>query len=80
MSYLSVACSRLAMSDRESIRSEVGGELARVIMSLITLLDSERLMGSLGASESRLESGWGTEIMSLKTVDTWDRILFGKRS
>ena len=47
------------MSDRESMRSELGGELARVIMSLIVLLDSGSLMGSLGLrlSKSRLEFG-----------------------
>ena len=68
------------MSDRESIRSEVGGELARVIMSLIVLLDSGRLMGSSGLSESRLEFGWGRENISVKTVDAWDRRFLGKRS
>lgn len=70
------------MSDRESTRSELEGELARVIMSLIVLLDSGSLMGSLGLrlSKSRLEFGWGTENISVKTVDAWDRRFLGKRS
>ena len=45
------------MSDRESTRGEVGGELARLRMSFMVLLGSKRLMGSVEASESELEFG-----------------------
>ena len=38
------------MSDRESMRSEVGGEPTRLMMRLMVLLDSERLIESVGAS------------------------------
>ena len=73
MSYLSAASRRLAMSDRESMRSEVGGESARLRMSLIVLLDSESLMRSVGAFMSRLELGWGTENISLPVTTGDDR-------
>ena len=67
------------MSDRESMRSEVGGDSARLMISLMVLLGSEKLIGSVGASESKLESGWGTENISLKMGDTWDSKLFKTR-
>ena len=68
------------MSDRESMMSEAGGESARLMMSRMVLLGSERLMGSVGASESRLELGWGTENISLKMGDVWDSRLLRTRS
>ena len=80
MSYLSAACSRLAMSDRESMRREVIGELTRPRMSLIVLLGSVSLMRSVGASVSKLDLGWGTENMSLKTGDAWDSRLLRTRN
>lgn len=78
MSYLSAACKRLAMSDRESMRSEVRGESARLKMSPMVLLGSERLMRSVGASG--LESGWGIENISIKTGDAWDSRLLRTRN
>lgn len=48
------------MSDRESMRSEVGESVCqqRLRMSLMVLLGSERSMGrSVGVSESGLELG-----------------------
>lgn len=46
-------------------------------MSLMVSLGSERLMGSVGV---RLELGWGTENISLKTGDALDRRLLRTRN
>jgi len=69
------------MSGRESIRSDLGGESARLRISLKVLLDSDNLIGSVEeASMSRLELGWGTVNISLKTGDAWDSRLLRTRS
>ena len=68
------------MSDKEPMTSEVWGESARLMMSLMVLPGSERLMRSVEPSENRLELGWGTENISLKTGDACDSKLLRTRN